>query len=181
MYEFRKARRDISHKLSHAFSSVCSLFTQSFPDWVVPAKLNYPARPTHFEDRPSNISRMMSLRRWRIFPLANLRKSGTDEANSISLFSMLLCGSILFCIFAVWSSEYALVELIWSSGLVLLITIWFSPYKVTKNLSLGQFLMPHISLKNKNIWDSNKDSENHILSTGNHETRNKRHLKFPIK
>lgn len=36
------------------------------------------ARPTHLEDRPSTISRMMSLRRWRIFPLANLRKSGTD-------------------------------------------------------------------------------------------------------
>ena len=59
------------------------------------------SRPTHFEARPSTISRMMSLRRWRIFPLTNLRKSGTDEANSISLFSMLLCGSILFCIFAV--------------------------------------------------------------------------------
>ena len=36
-------------------------------------------------------------------------------------------------------------------------------------------------LKNKNIWGSKKDRENHILPTGNHETRNKRYQELPIK
>ena len=47
------------------------------------------ARPTHPEARASTISMMMSSSRWRMFPLSDLRKSGTDEAKSCSLSMML--------------------------------------------------------------------------------------------
>ena len=54
------------------------------------------ACPTHPYARPCI---MLSSRRCLMFPLPDLRKSGTDDANSISLFRMLPWNLDLFCNF----------------------------------------------------------------------------------
>ncbi|EJX01231.1 hypothetical protein EVA_10662 [gut metagenome] len=57
------------------------------------------ALPIHLEIRASIISMMMSSSLWRIFPLSNLLKSGTDEENSFSLYKILSCEPNLFTTF----------------------------------------------------------------------------------
>ena len=89
-------------------------------------------RHTHFEVRASIISMMLASSLWRIFPLSDLLKSGTDEENSFSLYKILSGEPNLFTTFVIWLCASTTIESTWSSGLIWFITIWFATIKLRK-------------------------------------------------
>ena len=74
----------------------------------------------------------MSSSLWRIFPLPDLLKSGTDEENSFSLYKILSREPNLFTTFVIWLYASVPIERTGSSGLIWFITIWFATIKLLK-------------------------------------------------
>lgn len=100
---------------------------------IVPAEFYYlGSAHTHFEVRASIISMMLASSLWRIFPLSDLLKSGTDEENSFSLYKILSGEPNLFTTFVIWLCASTTIESTWSSGLIWFITIWFATIKLRK-------------------------------------------------
>ena len=120
----------------------------SMPNWRNFLRLCLPnsiisVLPTHFEARASIISMMMSSSLWRIFPLSDLLKSGTDEENSFSLYKILSREPNLFTTFMAWLCAFAPIKITWSSGLIWFITICLSAIKLRK-ICHSTYLFKHL-------------------------------------
>jgi hypothetical protein len=75
-----------------------------------------------------------------MFPLFDLRKSGTEEANSKSLLRIVALDSELITTFVHWLSAEASAKFAWLSGLEVFIFIIFLPIKIQKIRHLTKFL-----------------------------------------
>ena len=118
-------------------------------------------RPTCSNVRPGIMCMMMSASQWRMFPLSDLRKSGTKYENSINLFKILPCMSNLFCTFAVRLVVYAPNRFFWSSGFIALYNCLIFTFLVVKPSTWPIFLYQLF------FWKSKKYMQGSIATKGN--------------